>query len=176
MLNTRNRARVALTSAVLVVLTLSASPAHAAARDSSPDACWLNADTGVVQCFDDAAALDAAVLAQTGGQLVRETSPFARPAGVLATYVMAELFVNSSYGGAAHVVSSTSSTICTTGAGKTGNLIGIYDNTVSSLKTYIGCQVRLYENAGLTGSSFGPVTTTSLLTGFNDRASSFRVD
>ncbi|MEO8261836.1 MAG: hypothetical protein ABI566_04635 [Pseudolysinimonas sp.] len=176
MLNTRNRARAALTSTLLVVLTLTASPAYGADRDSAPDACWLNADTSVVQCFDDSTALDAAVLAQTGGKLVRLASASEKPAGVLAIFTMAEFYINASYGGSFYTVSSSSSTICTTGIGQNGNLTGIFNNSVSSLKTYIGCQAKLYDGAGLTGATYGPVTTTPGVGAFNDRASSFRVD
>jgi hypothetical protein len=175
MLNTRRIRALVLVTAVLA-LGGAAAPASADDGSTKTAACWVDADRGVTQCFSSPAAMQDAVRAQTGGTFVRQTSALARPAGVLAVYVIADLYTNASYGGTVTSITSSSSTICTTGTGKLGNLSGVSNNSTSSFRSYLGCVTRLYDGAGQGGSSYGPAVSAASLGAFNDLASSYNIN
>jgi hypothetical protein len=170
----RNHSRVvAVIVAVLASLTLGTSPAFADDGDvKTGQACWLNADTGALQCFADSAELADAVLAQTGGPLVRQADAAARPAGTLATFVIADLYLNISYGGGITSITSSSSTVCASGT-VTGSLTGGANNTTSSFKSYLGCTTTLFDGIQ-SGTSYTAVNAPGL-GAMNDKASSYSI-
>ncbi len=151
---TRIRTLAAIFAVTTGALLLAGGPSQAApsastARaDSGGDVCWSAPGSKVVQCFDGDAELAEAVLDQTGTVLIVEGSDLAArgQAGVLATYVLARLYEDASYGGTAFVVSSSSSATCTTGAGLQGNLPAGWVDRVSSFRSYFSCTTRLAEN------------------------------
>jgi hypothetical protein len=175
MLTTRRIRALILVTAVLA-LGGAAAPASADDGGAKTAACWVDADRGVTQCFTSVGAMQDAVRTQTGGTLVRQTSALARPAGVLAVYVIADLYTNASYGGTITSITSSSSTICTTGTGKLGNLSGMSNNSTSSVKSYLGCVTTLYDGTGQTGTSYGPVVNAAGVGAFNDLASSYNIN
>jgi hypothetical protein len=172
---TRSIRTLILLTAVLT-LGVAAAPAYADDGATKTAACWVDTDRDVTQCFASAGAMQDAVRAQTGGTLVRQTSALARPAAVLAIYVIADLYTNASYGGTVTSITSGSSTICTTGTGKLGNLSGVSNNSTSSFKSYLGCVTTLYDGTGQSGSSYGPAVNAAGLGAFNDLASSYKIN
>jgi hypothetical protein len=157
-ISTRSRALAAFFAVTTGALLLLAGPAQAAASDKgSGDACWANADTGITQCFADEAALSDAVTEQTGTVLVEEDSAYASRGGasVLATFVLARLYENASYLGASTIVTSSSSTICSAGAGVLGNFPAAWNDRISSFHSYFSCSTRIYVNVSQGGTWFG---------------------
>lgn len=178
---TRLRALAALFAVTTGALLIAGSPAQAAASaraDSGrSEVCWSAPGSTAVQCFTDDAALAAAVFEQTGTVLVVEGSGFALrlQAGVLATYVLARLYEDASYGGTAFVVSSSSSATCTTGGGTQANLPAAWIDRISSFRSYFSCTTRLAENFAQGGNLYGYFVNAASVGVLNDEASSYRV-
>lgn len=175
MLITRNSFS-ALVAATTLLTLAAAGPAYAddAGDAKSSGACWVDTDRGTTQCFAGVAEMQDAVLAQTGTVLVRQDSAAARPAGVLATYVIADLFTNLSYGGSVTSITSSSSTICASSS-VSGNVPAAVNNTTSSFKSYLGCMTAIYDLTGQGGSSYGFAVNAPGVGAMNDRASSYTV-
>jgi hypothetical protein len=159
-ISTRSRALAAFIAVTTGALLLVAGPTQAATasdKNAGNDVCWINADTGVSQCFDDEAAFEAAVTEQTGTVLVEEGSAYASrgSAGILATFVLARLYENASYLGSSTTVTSTSSTICSAGIGVLGNFPAAWNDRISSFHSYFSCSTRIYVNVAQGGTWFG---------------------
>jgi hypothetical protein len=170
----RNRALAAFFAVTTGALVLIAAPAQAAPGGDPVQSCWLDSDTGIVRCFDDEAALTDAVAA-TGHVLVEERSALSarQPAGVLASFVIARFYDGGGYVGATWVVSSSSSTICTSGS-VSGDFVGFNDR-VSSFHSYFGCVTRIYQNTGGGGSFFGYVADAASVAPLDNQASSYNI-
>lgn len=172
------RASVAAAVAVLGMSVLAAAPAHASGESdgTTTETCWFNSDTGVTQCFDDQAAFEAAVEAQTDGVLLLagEVAPSARSAvEPRATYVLAVFYADSNKSGASVNITTSISTMCTTHAFTGNSMPSGWNDRVSSFASYGTCKTRLWENINLGGSSYGPVASTNSLGIMNDAASSY---
>lgn len=177
------RITVALAAAAFASVAI-AGPAAAATTEKPEEACWLNADTGALACYESDAALDTA-LAERGIALVESAASTGRAASVEARgidvavaaatyYYYARLYADSGYSGAVYYVGGSSSTPCR-GTTHSYVLEGAWNNRVSSYRGYLSCRVRLYDNANHTGASHGPAEAASSLGSFNDKASSFRL-
>lgn len=168
--------RKSFSALVATIALLTVTVAGPASADDADDAgsCWVDSDRGTTQCFADETAMQAAVLDQTGAVLVRLDSASARPAGVLAIYVIADLFTDISYGGSVTSITSSSSTVCASGS-VSGNLAGASNNTTSSYKSYLGCTTTIYDLTGQSGTSYGPAVNAPGVGAMNDRASSYTV-
>jgi hypothetical protein len=183
-ISVRTRALAATITALTAALVLAAGPANAAApargsADASAEACWLDADTGRLQCFDSEADLDAAVLAQTGSALVEvKAAPdaTARAAfGARASYVAIRVYDGASYGGASTTVSTTNAALCTTGPGLSANFLASWNDRVSSWHTYLSCTTRVYVDAGQTGTYHGYVVDAPALGAVDNRGTSYSI-
>jgi hypothetical protein len=176
---TRIRVLAASIAVTTGALLLAAGPAHGAGADradSPGGVCWSASATAAVQCFADDASLAEAVREQTGTVLVEEGPGSAsRSAGLLATYVLARLYEHASYGGAAYLVTSTSSATCTTGPGLSANLPAAWSDRISSFRSYFSCTTRLAANAGQGGATYGYFVDAASVGALNDQASSYRV-
>jgi hypothetical protein len=156
------------------ILMFGATPATAAPSDAKPsnNACWLNLDNGVTQCFANHDALEDAVLEQTGLPLLTADEVVAgRGVTPLATFVLATFFADASYGGGSTNATSSSSTTCT--AGSTGANLTAFNNVTSSFKSFFGCSTKIWDNFGQAGSSFGFAVNAPTVGAMNDLASSF---
>jgi hypothetical protein len=176
----RFRALAAFLAVTTGALLLVGGPAQAAAgsgKDALDDVCWINADTDVVQCFADEAAFQDAVAEQTGTVLVEEGSDLASraSAGILATYVLARLYENPSYGGASTTVTSTNSAICSAGGGVAGNFLAGWNDRVSSFHSYFSCVTRIYLHAGQSGTWFGYAIDASSVGALDNVSSSYKL-
>lgn len=174
----RRAALVAATAlAALIGLGLAAAPATAApAAESRDQVCWIDADTDAQQCFGSEAAFEAAVEVQTGTDVVREGEVAARSSSgvtLLATYVIAEFYTGTSYSGTKYNITSTSNTICTTGAGKQGNFGAGPNNNIESSKTYYSCVGRVFDGANQTGSYSILYTSITTFGALNNLGSSY---
>ncbi|MFB7800512.1 hypothetical protein [Isoptericola sp. NPDC056134] len=93
--------------------------------------------------------------------------------------VVARLYQNKDYGGFQVVVFNPKYKVgCTSGTGDNeggANLGTALSNRISSVKTYNGCDVRLYNGNNKTGAYTGFIDKDSYLGSFNDRANSFRI-
>lgn len=157
-------AAVLLATAVLLV------PAATAAANDTADVCWAPTASQRLVCYPDDAAWKDAVYELTG-RVVLEEGESAR--GVLASFTIARLYEDASYGGSIYPVIASSSTICSTGS-QSANLTGSWNDKVSSFRSYYGCTTRLYENSGQGGSSISGGNVSGL-GAMNDRASSYTV-
>ncbi|HWM32895.1 MAG TPA: hypothetical protein VNR36_01515 [Pseudolysinimonas sp.] len=167
-----NRIAAVLLASTIIVLS-TAAPAAAGetdTRDEPSRVCWTAPESEGVTCFADEETWKDAVYEQTG-RVVLEEGESAR--GLLATYVIARLYQDASYGGSVYAITSTSSTICSTGSVQ-ANLPAAWSDVVSSFRSYLGCTTTLYENTGQGGASISGTNVTSLGS-MNDKASSYRV-
>jgi hypothetical protein len=165
--------------AVLTSLTAFAAPASAAGRDDAKmgDTCWVTVDSDAApQCFEDEAAMAEAVLKQTGAIIQREGSETAAR-GLLATYLVAQFYTGSNYGGTSYYYFASDSDICDAGGpGKVGNFSGGANNSISSWHAYYGCAARVYDLTGQAGDQYGAFTNAaSIGSGMDNRASSYRL-
>jgi hypothetical protein len=169
----RTRALAAFFAVTTGALLLVGAPAQAASKDS-PDACWLNADSGVVRCFSDEEALHAAVV-KSGSILIEEDSALAArpPAGLRASFVIARFYDGGSYTGGTFVVSVGSSTACASGT-VSGDL-SAFNDKVSSFHSYYGCTTRIFQNSGGGGSFFGYIADAASVAPLDNQASSYSI-
>ena len=159
------------------ILTTTATPAWAEEADAGGGVCWMPVQTGITQCFADEAAMAEAIFEQTGTVLVEPGSPQARSAGgvvALASYAVAKLYENASYGGAYVTVSAPSTTYCTTSSISVSPMPSGWNDRVSSVESSYGCQVRLFSDSGYSGSA-ATYTDASSLGAMNNVTSSYRV-
>jgi hypothetical protein len=162
----------ALTTALLLttaILTSASAPAWADGNDKNDaSTCWIQANTGVTQCFTDEETMDAAIVEQIGALPIEQGSLQARSSFAsvaLVQYTIARLYENASYGGDFLVATATSSTFCADGGVvSVGTMPSGWNDRVSSVRSYWGCQTTLYTN-----SSAGSLGT------MNDKTSSYKV-
>lgn len=159
------------------ILTATATPAWAEEADAGGDVCWMPVQTGITQCFADEAAMAEAIFEQTGTVLVEPGSAQARSAGgvvALASYTVAKLYENASYGGGFLTVSAPSTSYCTTSSISVTPMASGWNDRVSSVQSFYGCQTRLFTNTGYGGTA-GTYTNAASLGAMNDVTSSYRV-
>jgi len=93
--------------------------------------------------------------------------------------VVARLYQHKNYGGFQVVVFNPKYKVgCTSSTGDNeggANLGSALANRISSVKTYNSCDVKLYNGNGKTGTSTGWIDKSALLSGFNDKANSFKI-
>lgn len=92
--------------------------------------------------------------------------------------VVAELFQHANQGGWRIIISNPLYTVgCSSSSGdhEGGANLGTYQNAVSSVKTYRGCDVKLFDREGWNGGSTGWVHESTNLGSFNDWADSFAI-
>jgi hypothetical protein len=179
----RKKAWLGLVATAVCCLSLAAGPAASAspaapADPKSADVCWLAAETGVLQCFEDEAAMDRAILEQTGAVLVEEGSFAARSTSsavaAASLYPISRMFENADYGGAYLTVSAPSTTFCVNSSIQLSNIGLAWNDRVSSVLSYYGCLTRLWSNTGYTGS-VGTFNDAGTLGALNNAASSYKV-
>jgi hypothetical protein len=170
----RTRALAAFFAVTTGALVLIAGPAQAESKENPAEACWLNADSGVVRCFADEEALQDAV-ATSGRVLIEEDSAVAArsDADLRASYVIARFYDGGSYSGATFVVSVGSSTACASGT-VSGDLLAFNDK-VSSFHSYFGCTTRIFQHTGGGGSFFGYISDAASVAPLNNQASSYSI-
>ena len=170
----------ATTVAAIAGLAGIAAPAAAqpAGDEVADSVCWIDTDTDAVQCFDSDAEFEQAVAEQTGTVVVYEGDVAGRSAagaGLLATYVIGEFYEGTYYTGVKYNITSTSTTICTTGAGKSGNMPSGANNTISSVRSYYSCVTRLYDLTGQGGTYSAWLGNAPTLGSMDNLASSYRL-
>ncbi len=179
-------AALALTVALLgtVAIATPASASTGSAPAASDEACWLNADTGALRCYDDEEAFGEAIEARgitlddslkASSTAKSTTSGTATAAAAAATYyTLARFYADTGYTGAVTIITTTRSAMCD-GYSYTGNLSGSWNDRVSSFKAYDGCRARLYTNEYQDGTFFAAATSASSLGSMNDKASSYKI-
>jgi len=175
----RIRALAAFFAVTTGALLITAGPAQAtgsARAGFGDEACWLNVDTSILQCFDDEDAMSEAIVEQTGTALADPEAGFASrsSAGTLAATLLVRFYADPNYLGDVLTITSASSTICTTGGGLNQDLAGVWNNRVSSFKSYNSCSTRVYENVSQGGAWFGFSVNAPGVGALDNAASSFR--
>ncbi len=175
----RIRALAAFFAVTTGALLITAGPAHASGSARAADgdvACWLDADTSVMQCFDGEDAMNDAIVEQTGSALAEAGSGVASrsSAGVLTNYLLIRFYAEPSYLGDSVTVSSTSSTICTSGPGVQADMPAGWNDRVSSFKSYNSCSTRIWQNSGQAGSWFGYSVNAPGVGALDNVSSSYR--
>ena len=176
--------RTSLFAAVLIttaLLTSIASPAMAitSSDKQASTSCWLDAETSITRCFDTEALMLASVIEETDSwpaDLVQSLGlKVARPTGLASTeYVLARLYEDSAYGGSVLAVLGPSTTWCVSNAVSDSDIGALWNDRVSSVRSYYGCATRLYTVTGYGGASasYGNASTLGCI---NDEASSYKV-
>jgi hypothetical protein len=166
---------LALSLAILVLGA--AAPANAQVPEEHC-VVLLDDESGVTICGDTEEDARAAFEDETGLVIVDEPgSEGARnedDLGPLVVYSLAQLYVDSNFGGSSYLF--TRSTPCNgVTLSSVSNLgsVGLND-AVSSFLTYSTCEVRLYADINYGGTTYGYSTSQSSLGGYNDVASSAR--
>lgn len=179
---------VGVASSLALVAALAATNSEAVRADTVSDgeqACWVAIDTGESLCVDDASTLADAVWVQYGLRLIipdnsssgtaaetRGANPFA----VISpdtTVVISVIYKDINYGGSSYFMSSSIG--CNGGYSWLG-AIG-WNDSVSSFKSFAGCETILYADINYAGSSTGWAVNIANLgsVGMNDKASSWLV-
>ena len=144
---------------------------------ATPLSCWTNADTNEQQCFPDNFSRDRAIVQQTGFTARAATSDLTVTAGVstaAATYILAIFYWTANYADSTWVITTGYASLCSAYS-YSNNITGGWDNQIGSFKSYGTCKTRLSENAGQSGSSYGPVKNGPTLGYLNDKASSYYI-
>lgn len=150
--------------AAAAVLTISAAPASAATTSPSGQEtplpyCNLNLDTMVETC------------APTEAELIQKTR------AARATYILAYMYDNAGNTGSYYTISNSSP--CDTNSDvdfSVANVGTTWNDRISSWTGFAECQIRVYENASYTGSSYGAYTSSSYVgDAMNDRTTSIRL-
>jgi len=161
--------------ATIVGFAGGASPAEAAT--ASARACWLDIDTGVVQCFDDRGALAAAVEQQTGGPLLLadgSTAATTRGAAVpAAAYALVTFYDGASFSGDSTTVTTSISSRCTAYSFTGNSMISGWNDRVSSYQSYGTCKTRVSHDINQGGTSYGPVASAATLGSMDNQTSSY---
>ena len=169
----RTRALAAFFAVTTGALVLLAAPAQAETKDAPGQSCWLDTGTGITRCFATEEALEGAVAA-SGRVLVEEEDVAARrPAGLLASFVIARFYDGAGYTSSTFVITNPSSTVCA-GAGMAGDLPAFNDR-VSSYHSYFGCSTRIFANTGGGGASFGYFVDAASVGALDNLASSYSI-
>ncbi|HET8794804.1 MAG TPA: hypothetical protein VFM62_00330 [Arthrobacter sp.] len=176
------------------VLTAGAAPASGAQTatqptpGSQPDAgqeyCWLNGDSGTMQCFTSEAEMNTAMEQPTRETMqepqLKAASPGPEPTPQLqmrsATadqQVVGRFYRDAGYEGGYVVISRSGG--CSSGT-HIADLSGYpgWNDTVSSFVAGSGCRIGLYDDSDLSGSFYGHYRSSSYVGYLNDRASSAR--
>jgi hypothetical protein len=181
------RAGISLTVAVLGMSLIGAAPANAAAPTPPPapgTVCWLDLSDGSYQCFDDDAAFQAAVVAQTGAPLLHAgttsgatsgTTHSASPLPTAATYLLGTMYIDQGWSGGALNLTTQFSNLCATHAYVGNSMPAGWDNVVSSFKSYGTCKTSLSSAQNLGGTTTAPQVNLAWLGIMNDSTSSYRI-
>lgn len=153
-----------LAAGVAVVSTcVSVSAAPAAYGGTTAPYCRLDVGTGALTCASTEAGL------QTSG--ARLTA-----AAASATYVLGRLYDDVNRTGP--YLELTAGAPCDTSSDvdwEVSNVGATWNDRTSSFQGYNACQVKVFENAGYTGGSVGPLTSTDYVgAAMNDRTTSVR--
>ena len=180
----RNRQRrlgqIAAALLATATLTLTTSPALVAATgspDGADEVCWLAAETGVIQCYDDEAEMAESILDQTGARIVEEgASTSARSSSALAAaslYPISRMFEDPDYEGSYLTVTAPSTTFCVNSSVQLSNM-GAWSDRVSSVLSYNGCLTRLWPNINF-GGTYATFNDAATLGSMGNASSSYKV-
>src|SRR5690606_26739833 len=95
-------------------------------------------------------------------------------ASPLVTYAIGEIYSYPDYGSSSHLVSG--SVPCSSGGAYSYSDLGTigWNDDIDSFKSFNGCQTKVWENTGFSGTSYGYYTNSSDLGSMRNRASSIR--
>lgn len=164
-----------------------ASPATADTTPEPVGACYVDVVTGASGCYESQSEL-AAALSRQGTQLVvgQPTSSDAVSKKGLpvapqwdsaiaprASYLLANVYENTTSGGASLAFTSPYSSLCASYSYTTNVMPAGWDNRVSSFQGYGGCKVKIYEAPNLgVGATYGPIPYAATVGAMNDQTSS----
>lgn len=176
-------ASIVATGVLTVALMSMAGPVSATTLEPSVDqgACSLSLDTGKLICVEAGEDLNAAVLEQTGQQVITPSSvdvdgeSMAESRfGVQATYVLTQIFSYPNYGGS--MFQFTSTTFCTGATYAVSDLrTHGWNDDIDSFKSYGPCATALYEDIWFGGSVYGYYVSSSNVGIMQNQASSLRI-
>ncbi len=172
------------------VLTAGAVPAPGAqpTPGDQPSAgqeyCWLNGDSGSMQCFTSEAEMNTAMqqpaLEATQEPQLKAAGSGSEPTPQLQTgsatsdqRVVGRFYRDAGYEGGYLIISRSGG--CSSGT-HIADLSGYpgWNDTVSSFIAGSGCRIGLYDDSDLSGSFYGHFRSSSYVGNLNDRASSAR--
>jgi hypothetical protein len=152
--------KVALVSVVALIPPLVMAPSAAA---DLPEFCFGNVLTSEAACTADPDAIDE-VKASIG-----IGSNFAEDATVL----VARLWSDAGFSGSSFDIYYSAA--CNTGAGLDWQFNGLstFNDVTTSFQGFASCKVKIWENSGYSGSSLGPLSSSSNVGAtINDQTSS----
>ena len=141
-----------------------AAQASTTSADTStaPRACSVDLSTQKAICVPLGEDLNQAVLDQTHKRVVvpsgangTKLSLAAVPAGTAATYIVAQFFSYSNYGGSM-ILQVTNAADCNGSVTQLTNFAAYgADNDTDSVKSFGACHTKIWDNSNITGASFG---------------------
>lgn len=90
-----------------------------------------------------------------------------------AAYVLGIIYSYPDYGGSSHSVTASSTCAGTTFSYTDLSVIG-WNDDIDSFKSYNGCQTKIWENTGFSGTSYGYVSNSTDVGSMRNRASSIK--
>lgn len=184
-MNSLSLSSLGATAGLLAALALApTATAATAAAPADAQSCWVNVDTGESACFD--ASLDpiaqieadtgtTVVAVPTGSMSVASARSAAAGAADAETYLLATGWDEVGYAGASVTYVTTNPLICN-GIAHDFETLQTWNNRLESFQAYNGCQGWLFDAVQFSGEEFGPVTASSDLGSFRNRAESLSID
>lgn len=161
---------------VAAVLTAGATPPADETPSAGQQYCWLNADSGAMQCFSSEAGMNTARQAATADRGVIQPKSGSTPQLQMGSAgagqeVVGRFYRDAGFTGGYLLISRNGG--CSTGT-HTADLSAYpgWNDTVSSFIAGSGCRIGIYDNANLTGSFLGNYRSSNYVGSLNDRASS----
>ncbi|MGC4174482.1 hypothetical protein [Demequina sp.] len=149
---------------------IGAAPSLADGESDDNPVCWLNTDDGSFACFDSYADFaEASGVAPTGAA---RGSASIEP---YATYILAVFYEDAAYGGASYNITTSNSSLCSGFHYYGSSMPSGWNDRVSSFDAYGTCRVKIWADAGYSGSTYGPSTGASSMGSMNDQASSYQI-
>ena len=147
-------------AALVLVLDLAVAPAAHAAAGDSPQYCTLDLTTHDWSCTTSPA---------TAARMVR---PAAEGAGSI---LLGRFYDETNLDGSGAYFNVTAASGCDANADldySVGSMPSGWNDRVSSFQGYNGCQVKLWQNGGFGGASYGPVSYAYTVGPLDNQASS----
>lgn len=182
---TRRITAFALALGALTLVPLSA--ANAAAPAAPAQSCWYNVDNDTMGCFDAALDPQQQIELATGTEVVAvptgtaRTSAEASSTAALSSVAAPESFLLATghdtiaYGTPSFTYFTQNPAICN-GVDHPYLNLGTWSNRFESFQTYNGCVGYLFDSINYGGAELGPVTASTNLGTFNNRAESMAIE
>jgi hypothetical protein len=175
--------RLGAAAVVLAACTVGGAVAPANAAEKPAEDCGMFIETGQVVCVPHGEDLHAAVLKETGKTIIVADGAVETAAATAeiaasdvspaASFLKARLYDDQNFGGSYFEVFGSSACASGVPVGGVSDIGSGWYGRVTSIRGYANCDVKVYENTGYGGASYGYVSQSGYVgDAMNDRTKS----